>query len=291
MPQKDGIALSTASFSFRLEGESEIRANLLAQILSGFSESVYLLSQELHEFDGSYLSVSIIKPGSIEVLFNVAAASQVALPFIAQNASTIVNTVKGMLEVKKLLKGEKPKKVEADVISGYISVEAPDGSSVIAPSGSRIVVTNPRVDKAISSIGEAVKAHNSQGGFWLTYDDEQDYFSPDDIQDIALPQPYPEDQASNNVRTTRVTLLIKSLDLLGGSSWGFRFAGRTITAKISDPTYMQYVHSGSVVYKAGDSLDVDLEITELRSPSGEVIQERYAITKVHGHHMQTKLPM
>lgn len=290
MPEKEKIVLPTASFSFRLEGDSEIRANLLAQILSGFSESVFLLSKECSEFDGGYLSVSVVRPGSVDVLFTVAGIAQVAFPFIAQNASTIVSSIKGMLEIKKLIKGEKPKNIESNVEDGYMSVEAPDGSKVIAPLQSRIVITNPRVDKAISSIGEAARIHNAQGGFWFSQGDEQEYFSSDDVQDIAIQQPNVENSTPDNIRSTRTTLLIKSLDLLGGASWGFRYAGRTITAKIMDSEYMKSVHSGSAAYKAGDALDVELEITEIRSQSGEVLQERYVITKVYGSQVQTKYP-
>lgn len=285
--EEEELLLDSAAFTFRLPGESEIRANLLAQILSGFSESVYLLSKEHEEFEGCHLLVKAVEPGSLILPFEVVAlAQQTILPFISQNAPTIIATIKGMLEIKKLLKGDKPKKVDSDVNEGSMLVVAPDGSSVSAPLGSRIVITNSRADKAISSICEAAKIHNPRGGFWFEQGEDQEYFSPDDVQDIALPQPFPEDRESKNTRTSRVTLLIKSLDLLGGSSWGFRYAGRTITAKIMDPAYLNSVHSGSKVYKAGDSLDVDLEISEVRSPSGEVTQEKYVITKVHSHQSQ-----
>ena len=230
VPPKTDVGQTTASFSFRLEGESEVRAALLAQVLLGFSDSLFLLSKEYKEYEDSHLLVSAIRPGSVEIPFvAVMQMAQTVFPFVAQNASTIVTTLKGMLEIKKILKGNKPKSVSED--AGLVHVESPDGTQVTAPLGSRVVITNPRVDKAISSIGQASQLHNPSGGFWFLHGNTEEYFSSHDAQEIALAQPFAEMTDSRSSRSIRVTLPIKSPDLLGDASWQFRFANRIIQQK------------------------------------------------------------
>ena len=52
---------------------------------------------------------------------------------------------------------------------------------------------------------------------------------------------------------------------------------------------MRSVHSRRAAYKSGDSLDVELEIEEVRTPTGEVSSERYTISKVYAHIAQTSM--
>ena len=80
---------------------------------------------------------------------------------------------------------------------------------------------------------------------------------------------------------TKVILPVKRPVYIGDSQWEFYMGGSFIRAKIMDVDWLQDFHSRSVELKPGDGLEADIEITMLKSASGEVAGYRYLITRVH----------
>lgn len=271
------------SFSFTFEGSSEISASLLGLSLSNLSYIVHEIGQKNDSYEECELKVSSFQKGSFEILFTTAiiAAGQISALYSPQDLNSILNVLKGIFDIKKLLKGDRPRSALPDIKPGYIHVTSPDGSSVLAPAGSNIVITNPEIDRKVSEIAQAVHQHNPSGGFRLANNTQAFSYDSQAIADIAL-QSYDTANSSDSRRSMRVSLPIVKVDLLGNSSWSFKYCDRTISAKICDQEFLKSVHSGQTAYKAGDMLDVLLIVTTKLSSNGIPLKDTYQIDQVYG---------
>lgn len=275
---------SSSSFSISFDGDNQMEASLLGASLSNLAFVVNQVVKDDPAGISCHLSVTSFRKGSFKVIlsFSLFAALQLAGSLSIQDASMMFGILKGMFDIKKALKGEKPKAVTEDA-EGHIYVLAKDGSEVLAPLESKVVIRNPAVDKSLTGIAYAARLHNPSGGFRLIADDRQVHYNQADVQDIALPTFGADLQPREQTQELRIKLPIRKPDLLGTASWSFLYCGRSITAKITDVEFIKRVHSGKTSYKAGDCLDVSLEITTKVSAEGIATGETYTIVKVHGH--------
>lgn len=277
--------LSYERFSFAFEGENEIDASLLGISLSNLSYIVNKIADNEPVYEECKLRVTGFQKGSFEVLLTcvVLTAGQISALYSPSDIATFVNVLKGIFDVKKCLKGEKPKSISEDLNTGYMHVLSPDGSEAIAPLGSKIVISDPAVSQKVSELGQAVRLHNPTAGFRLTSGNGTTLYSSNDVEDIARSPERAEFLPNDSSNSMRVLLPIKKIDLLGNAAWSFKYGKRTITAKIEDAEFIKSVHNGKTSYKAGDSLDVLLIATTKLTSDGTPIKETYLIEKVYRH--------
>ncbi len=92
----------------------------------------------------------------------------------------------------------------------------------------------------------------------------------------------------------RAKLVIKKPDFLGRSKWHMRYKGRTIRVKMSDEKWLFEYQLGNVGHiDPGDALEVDLKVEQRKDHRGNVIEEKFIVTKVHKVHpkeYQFRLP-
>lgn len=274
---------SKAALSFVFEGESEVDASLLGQTITNFA----YITNELAKVDESTectLKVLPFKKGSFQIDYEFISVAIMGLLPVLQSAAQLTSILKGIFDIKKAIKGEKPRSITPSEQDGYVIIDSPDGTKIQAPLGSEIVFTHPQIDKRISEISNAVHLNNPKSGFSIILDDDEvSHYSADDVHFISEMQEFAELSDQSATTSIRTVLPIKSLDLLGASSWKFMYGTRTITAKIGDAGFMNQVHSGTASYKAGDKLEVQLETTIKQSSSGMAIGEQHTISKVYRH--------
>lgn len=278
---------STDSFRFSFDGKNEIEAALLGRTLSNISFIVSQIVEDEPTKPEYSLKVKTFKKGSFCIEFGFALialgqATQMAGISSLEQAANLFTIITGMLDIKSRLKGEKPKSVNEDLNNGHVQVIASDGTEVIAPLGSRIVITNPQVEKSISELAENARLHNPNGGIKLIRGQEEHVYNQEQIQDISLTTHDVEYKNTSTTREQRVALPIKKPDLLGNGAWTFKYGNRAITASINDSQFMTSVHNGTTSYKAGDKLDVDLIMDIKLSPDNTPIGETFSIEKVYG---------
>lgn len=112
---ENDLIQSKAQFSFHLDGENEIDATLLSKTIADMAELTKLAAREQDPDAYLKMNVTAFKNGSFQIDFaTVCQAVQniyQAAPVVAGLALTVVSAVKGIFEIKKILKGEKPKSI------------------------------------------------------------------------------------------------------------------------------------------------------------------------------------
>lgn len=277
---------SKANFEFHLDGDNAIDAQLLAKTISDMAELAELTAKEKDPDVYLKLKVKGFENGSFQVDFSTVCevAEQIGRFSVsfAGFAGTVVAAVKGILEIKKLLKGKEAKSIKPDEHDKTrVVIENNSGNVINVDKSSLIVITNERVDMLSSNLAEYVKRHNPTGGFSFTSGQDVLHCTPEDVEAISLPIPTARKVLSEQY-TIKADLLIKKADLLGASAWEFRYNDHVISAPIKDTDFLNSVHSGAII-KAGDYitalLEISIELDNDGKPSGK---EQYSVVQVYG---------
>lgn len=275
-----GGTVTNERLSLCFKGDNRMDVSLLGQALLDMA----VIADAISDIDGDKTECSIhvvaLEFGSVDVVFDfIWKAVETILPVVTlANALSVTNLIKNIFEIKKHLAGEKPKSVEA--LDDYTEVVLSDGM-VIRGKALHILFKDKGLDKAVSDISQISLRHGSSQGFSIKDSQGEVFFSKNDAQNIALPQEFADATDKNAEYTERLLLPINTLDLLGNSSWRFKYGKRTISAKIDDEDFLDAVHAGRVSVHAGDKLDVDLITSIKQSPEGEIISENYRIDHVY----------
>ena len=276
---------SKATMSFHLDGESEIDATLLAHMISDMADFTKLMAKEVNPDAYLKMNVTAFRNGSFQVDYSAvcqAAESMfTAIGVVAATAGTVIAAVKGGIEIKKLLKGERPKEVKK-LPDGFVEVESEDGNKVITPAASQSVIYNIRADQLISNISNYVQEHDPRGGFTLSDGGHPVYCSAEDVKGMSRLAPIVDTVTCQRSRI-EVDMLIRKPVLEGNSKWGFDYNGRAIDAAIEDGDFLEWFQEHGTVNR-GDHIHATLEILVDIDPNGSPIKgtEKYCVVKVHG---------
>lgn len=286
---------SREEMSFHLDGQSEIDASLLSKMIADMVELTKLTATKVNPDAYLKMNVTAFTNGSFQIDFS--AVCQIAesifnhAPSCAALALTVISSVKGIFEIKKLLKGEKAKKV-TDTDDGFITVEAKNGKSIKVPKQSEIVMNVIQADHLVTNISMYAKEHNPSGGFSISMEDSVLYCSSEDISGMTKSLPIEDVSTCKRFRVT-ANLPIRKAIFRGHSKWGFELNGKAIEAAIDDDAFIQYFQEHESV-KSGDYINATVEVYIDIDPQGNTVKgsERYTIVKVNGgiQHSYDELP-
>lgn len=278
--------------SFHLDGESEIDAALLSRMISDMAELTQLAAKEVNPDAYLKMNVTAFKNGSFQIDYSAVcqAAETIFAGAVACAglAATVIGGVKGIFEIRKILKGEKPKSV-TDEKNGYITVESKDGQVVRVPAQSGIAISVTQVGTLVANISAYSKEHNPDGGFSISDQDGTVYCSPKDIQAMSQQATIVETATCQRNRV-EADMLIRKAVFDGTAKWGFEFEGKAIDAAIEDESFMDWFQEHGTV-KRGDRIHATLEILVETDKNGLPIRgtEKYTVVSVHGqilHNME-----
>lgn len=273
-------------FSFHLDGNSSIDAVILSKIIMDLAELTKISA--LEENPDAYLKINVtaFKNGSFQIDFSTICEFTENLisnsPQFIQLASTVISTVKGYFEIKKLLKGNKPKSIQ-DKNDGKITITSQDNHSVTVNKSSGAVINNFHIDNLVVNISSNISENNKDGGFSFETTTDTTHFSNEDIANMSRPLPIIEEEQIKNTIIS-ADLPIKKADLLGKSAWSFIFNNKTIDAKIDDEDFIDKIHNGEISIHSGDYITAELvisvQISENHLPDESTT--KYSIRKVIG---------
>ncbi|MCL2530942.1 MAG: hypothetical protein FWE40_02140 [Oscillospiraceae bacterium] len=276
---------SRAELSFRIHGDSEVDANLLADILSNVAELTQEISRDQDPQNYAKMNVKAFNEGSFEVCFSaiaVAAATLIANPDYAIHfASYIMKLLVQCFELKKHLQGQRPARTE-DRQDGNRYYFNNDGNVYIGDRGANVACTNIRVDELASGIAQRLSEHNPSVGFTLGTGNENAVFEPNDIVEIA--KQFPVDGVPAPVTATHNgDLIICSANFSGRAKWQFDSGNRKFWATIDDDDFLDAFSDGQYPLKPNDYINADFQVTTEFDGTGMAQHKtaRYIITKVH----------
>lgn len=276
---------SRAKMSFHLDGENEIDASLLSHMISDMADFTQIMAKEVNPDAYLKMNVTAFKNGSFQVDFSAVcqAAQSIFLTVgaAATIAGSVIGAVKGGIELKKLLKGEKPKSIKK-LPDGKVEIESKDGDKATVPSASQTVIYNIRADQLITNISGYAKEHNPNGGFTVSDESGAVYCSTDDVMGMSKPSNIVETTTCQRSHT-EVDMLIRKAVLEGSSKWGFDYNGRAIDATIEDEDFLLWFMENGTVNR-GDHIRATLDILTDVDPNGVAIKgtEKFTVVQVHG---------
>jgi len=280
------LVKSQAKYSFCLDGDSEMDAVLLAKTISDLAELTKIAASAENPEAYLKMNVTAFRNGSFTIDFSAICETQENLVVYAGAAvgfaAAVIAIVRGILDVKKHLRGKKPKSI-ADVAGEKIEVENEDGAKIRVPAASQVVINNIRADQLTVNISEYARAHNPNGGFTLSTPDGDFVCTPEDIENISKPLPIVEEDTHRRHRI-KTTLKIKKVDFIGESAWQFVYDDRVITAGIADKDWLKTIQNGYIQIQARDAVNVTLEVYVDIDLLGNAIDgsEKYTVVQVHG---------
>ena len=283
---EEKLVKSESSFAFHIDGDNFIDAEVLSNIINDMAKLTKYAAKEENPEAYLKMNVTAFRNGSFEIDFSTICeikddlinCVEVAIPL----AATLVGTVKGYLEIKKLIKGNKAKEVK-ELPDNKIQVTNLVGDSIIVNKSSGTILKDVNIDQTVVNISNNIYQHNPGGGFSFNNDNVNTHFDCNDIINLGKPVPM-DDIITYQEKTITVNLLIKKADMLGHSAWSFIFQEKTILAPIVDYDFLKKVHNGNVYIHAGDyieaSLKVSYQIDEYNLPVEGTT--KYVVEKVIG---------
>lgn len=265
---------SETDFSLCFGGEKEIEVNTLINTLEHTVELINWIINKENKSAYTKISIKGTKEGSFVVDLSTLIGAIPTL-FTAQNinlAKNCVDTMCGMINLKKHLKGEKPKKIEK-TLEG-VKVENKDCEEVIV-NNYTLNFYNKDSDKIISKIFSSC----NRDSFSVKEDEKTKVLvSKEEFDNMTREiELLSEEQILKN--TVIAELQIRKPDLTGNTQWEFIY-NSNIKATIQDEIFLNKVHRGEISVNARSRIKANLYIETFLNEKSEVIKTNYIITEV-----------
>lgn len=268
--------LMKSSFSICFGGENEIELKTLINTLDATLELIEYVSNRTEDCAEIKVNVKDAQKGSFKVNFEAMVAIIPTL-FTIQNinlAKTCIDTVCGLINIKKHLKGEKPKSITKE------------GEKVVIENNSceKIIVDNRTFNFYNSQVDETISKI-------FSYCDREYYeIKGENSNSVRVSSEEYEFMKRNiNIEEERVVrstitsaFKVKKPDLTGNSQWELIDINnnKVIKATIEDEKFINEVHEGYVYINSKTTIFAELEIETTLNKYNESVKDVYKITKV-----------
>ncbi len=264
----------------------EINAKTFLSSLASLTEALDEINAQVGKGQRIEVNIKALKKGSflVHISLNPVELGTLISSIDWDVVYKCVGTLVGIFTLRKLLKGEKPKSVEAK--GDKVAVTTKTGNVVIVDAPTfNIYNTNVRVDEAIGRAFESLEADRSIDSLEIT--DKRDKtligVQRDDFEAMAVHGRVETPRDDEKVINTLATLHIFKLVWNKSRKWEFYYRGQKISAIIADESFFKRVDNGERFAK-GDSLEVELQINQKFDETVNTFTNRdYIITNVIRH--------
>jgi hypothetical protein len=278
---------SEVEFKIRFGGKpNDINVNTLIKSLASVSSVIDELTNEVG--GGQKLQIKIKAPekGSFIIQLGLLPTEITDLLTMANFdiAFKVLGTLVGILTLRKLLKGEKPKEISED--KENINIKTKSGNIfTIEKTIYNINNNNVIINESLADHFEALEADSSIESFEVEDSREKKLFEVprNEFETMSVREitSIPEENA--RIIEQAATVHIFKLVWDESRKWEFIFRGNKISALIADKSFFQSIDKGENFSK-GDSLEVDLQIKQVFDNSVNTFKNQdYLIKKVHKH--------
>lgn len=279
----EGKIISRSKLNFTFEGGYEVDAAIVSKSIDGLVNLMTITANSFSSDSEFRLSISAIRPGSLEIDFNAIALSAASLLNAngLQYAKTALDIILAFFNIKKHLAGEKPKSTRTTDES--VVVENAKGDILTAPKGANVYFQNAKIDTVIVNMFNGLKDRDQIQGLTLKSDSGESVILPRESFD-SMATPIDAASGPNIIEFMRKNevLFIKKPDLRGDSVWEFQ-SDKKIPAEMKDEDFIQAVRENRIKLGGMTSLVVDMLVKLELGSDGLPVERnsKYTITKVH----------
>lgn len=276
---KEVVDISNASFSLGFGGENEIDLKDLISSLDGTVELLDYVAKSLDK--DSYIKINVkgSRKGSFIIDFGII-AKEVCNLLTVENvafASVCLDSFCKIIEVKKHLKGDKPKTVSPDG-KGNVIIENVD-SEKLHIENHVYNLYGDYSDKALKRIF----SNCNRDSVYIESDGAKRVEIPKDMfplmeKEICIDR---DDSAINITNSSAEIIIgIKKADFYGSSQWEIAYNGKILKASVNDKKFIEDLHEGDVSITSKTTMKVELRSELSINEIGEVVKTSYSIEKI-----------
>lgn len=275
---------STSNFRIKFYGADNIDASTLATSLDNIVGTIKEITIKTQPEAYAKLNVTSTQKGCFEV--NISTIIKYIPHLFSKDnvlvAQAILNGFFIILQIKKHLKGKKPKEIKEENDKKII-INYKDEQYVADRQITATYLDSAKIDNCTVNIFTALKEDPNRDDMLLESKTENIKIKKEEYDNMAakIIEEMKEDEELFT-QVIETPLLLKKPDLLGNSKWGFVFT-KNIEAEIKDIEWLKKVHSGEIKLFAGVKIPVklliEIELDEYKNPKNE---PKYSIIEVMG---------
>jgi hypothetical protein len=270
---------------------NQIEANTLINTLIHFTNVVQEvsngLSHDMHTDKKVEIKIKALEPGSFNVAMDFVTSTVGAITtFFTKDtlsyAANLVQTVGGVYNLAKFLKGNKPASIERT--DNSIKIENNSGEvKYFDFRGANIYLNNPTIKEAISQQFDTLENDPNVSDFELLDKDSKPLFEADKKEFLGIASNEETISTTSKVKSVKAHLRIISLSWELRKKWEFYYEGNRIAAKIKDDTFAELIKKGEA-FAMGDALEVEMDIVqELDDVVSAYVNKSYTVNHIVRH--------
>lgn len=257
----EDFIMNTEKLVLRFGGENEIDLETLSISLNSTVMVLNDLAREVvSENDYCKFKVENIEKGSFIVeIRQILELAPALLPYVP----SVLTTFKTILDIRKMLKGEKPKSISKE--NGMVSITSRDGVVYNANEMIfNIYTSNDNIEKELAKMSKCVVKDNARSDLSFGFQNEDGYEKIEMSKEELIPLSKAQDVGSFNENIQENIMItdikIRKPDLIGDSKWQFVLNGKSIYADILDQEFLSKVHATNSNIKFHNGLMLKVEL-------------------------------
>lgn len=277
------------SLNLKISGENYIEIETMVNSLIALNNILKSASEEIYPNLETKMVIDKVEPGNSITTFLTILGAVLG---ISADSITVAKTIVSIFQLRKHLKGEKPKKVTTIVNdSENVIVQNIDGTNnTVNINVFNTYVSNPSIEQNLNKFGKDLSSTN-RTSFELLETTENNLedpgfvsFDKGDIESLTKKIPVNEIDVDPEDVLTKETLYLVTAKYNSTAMWDFTMSdGQRISAQIHDINFLNKVNSGMIGTTGKTEMKVDLltVINKGLTTSNRKIKTRYYIKKVH----------
>jgi hypothetical protein len=278
------------SFKLIFDGQQhQIDANVLINSLLHTTNIIQEANRYLDSSRKIKIDVKAMEKGSFIVGLSLSDVSAMMGVFADASVgiATVIGLVAGVIQLKKKLKGKRPKKVEDKGDEKVITDS--EGNVYTVHCNTFNVYQNKVVQEALAKNFETINEDAAIEGFSVV-DSNDKILASVERENFAFMAEVPEEVEYGDkeelVENARLHIVRLSFD--NTLKWEFYYNGNKITAKVKDPEFYERIDNGQSFSK-GDVLDVTLQIAQKFDKTiNTYYNTSYQVVKINHHILREK---
>ena len=274
--------MASEEMKIEIGGENDVDLSTLSKVLANTTEALETIARASFDDNTSCrFVVKNIERGSFVVdIVQIATIGAQLLPQV----SSAINTFKTILEIRNVLKGEKPKSISKDK-NGLVTINGNAGQVTTNEFVFNVYSGNQAIEKNCAEAIEAVKKDGRRTAISYKFDDSSIEIERKDF--VSMSKQIDTQTLTDNIKnvsTNRLKVKVFRPDFHGTFKWGIEMLGRAETAEITDEDFLKKVHNSEISFSCNTVIDADIETIYYSDALGtplETPKPIYRIVKVY----------